>query len=228
MITKKNISQILLTTFLSAMVLHPLFSQESKFSDLENIQDEIENLYVKTYTIFEEHPNLTYEYVYEGDDLIGIEIYGVDDLRDKKRLEVYMMDIEELENKILNVTTRTGVYYVTETEPKPADGYEEFYEDLRTYIDYPDLTTFRNMEGTLYAKFVVNDHGEINNVIFTSNFDDKDNIQVQKMKEEAKEAILATSGDWTPAKVENVPVSQWVVLPVQFEVKERNYPFPAL
>jgi hypothetical protein len=205
----------------------PLIGQDSKFSDMEKIQDDIENLYVKTYKIFETYPNLTYEYVYNEDYLVEVRILGVDDIKARKRLEVYMMDIADLKDQIMNETNRLGIYYVTETEPRPKAGYEAFYDNMKAFIDYPEFTNIENMEGTLYAKFVVNGKGEVNDVLFTSNFEEKENIQVERMKQDTEEAILATSGDWDPATIEGIPVSQWVVLPVELDLQTTNYPFLA-
>ncbi len=222
--TKKIIASTLVLLMVSFILIHPTYSQTTKYSELEKIQDEIENLYIKTYTIFEKYPKITYKYINNGEQVEAVSIYGTTDEKAKKRLEVYLMDIADLENKIMNQRNRTGVFYVTETEPKPEDGIEAFHKDLRTFIEYPALSSpGNNVEGTLYAKFVVDSQGEIGDVIFTSNFEDKDNIQVVALKNETQKAIQATSGDWEPAKVAGVPVSEWVVLPVQFTLKEDYY-----
>ncbi|XOV91292.1 MAG: hypothetical protein ACFHWX_13880 [Bacteroidota bacterium] len=225
MITKKLIANTLLTGVFSFLLTLPLFAQESKYSDIEEIQDEIEDLYMKAYNIFENNPNVTYEYVYDGDDLQAVEITGVVGEQDKKRLEVYLMDIADLENKILNQANRVGIFYVTETDPHPKEGLEKFYHELQTQLKYPE-EGFKNLEGTLYAKFVVDDEGNINNVVFSSDFKGKDrnDIQVQEMKMETKKAIEASSGHWVPAKIDGIPVAEWVVLPVKFKIDNSNNP----
>ncbi|MEQ9221364.1 MAG: hypothetical protein RLO17_25140 [Cyclobacteriaceae bacterium] len=222
--TKQFIANTLAFTLFGLFLMQPAMSQSTDYSEMEEIQDEIENLYIKTYTIFEKHPYISYEYIHSGDQIDAVTIQGLSDEKAKKRLEVYLLDIAELENEILNRSNRTGVFYVTETEPRPKDGLDEFNQDLRSKIDYPKINGApENLEGTLFAKFVVNDEGEIGDVIFTSNFEDKDNIQVKMMKNQTEKAIQSTSGDWVPAKVGGIPVAEWVVLPVQFTVKEDYY-----
>ncbi len=222
--TKKIVRSTLVLSIFSFLLIQPALSQTMNYSELEQIQDEIEHLYAKTYTIFEAYPHVTYEYIHDGDHVDAVRIFGTTDEKAKKRLEVYLMDIAELENRILNKQNRTGVFYVTETEPKPEGGLEAFHEDLRTYIEYPAINTLhQTKEGTLYAKFVVDSQGEIGDVIFTSNFEDKDNVQVEALKKETEEAIQLTSGEWKPAEVAGVPVSEWVVIPVQFDLKEDYY-----
>ncbi len=222
--TKQFIANTLAFTLFCFFLSQPAMSQSTDYSEMEEIQDEIENLYIKTYTIFEKYPHISYEYIHSGDHIDAVTIQGISDEKAKKRLEVYLLDIAELENEILNRSNRTGVFYVTETEPRPKDGLEEFNKDLRSKIEYPEMNGApENLEGILFAKFVVNDEGEIGDVIFTSNFEDKDNIQVEMMKKQTEKAIQSTSGDWVPAKVAGIPVAEWVVLPVQFTVKEDYY-----
>ncbi len=208
---------------LSIILIYPAIGQDENYAKIERVQDEIEDLYVKTYTIFEAYPNLTYEYIYDEDEVTSVQIVGVPNVKDRKKLEVYMMDIADYEHEIFNQANRTGVYYVSEKEPKPIGGFDEFYSQIKQSINTSDIKTFQNYEGSIYAKFVVDDKGEIDNVILTSTFENKDSFVVEEMKKDTKEAILATSGSWKPATIGGIPVPQWMVLPVQFDEEENFY-----
>ena len=45
-------------------------------------------------------------------------------------------------------------------------------------------------------------------------------VKIMKdLKEEARQAVLATSGGWEPAMVNGKPVASWVVVPVIFKME---------
>lgn len=221
-------SNSILAAFVAAclLVTVPAMGQDKHrtFSEIEIVQDQIEAMYGNAYDIMEQHPNVTYEFTYgDAGELLSVEIQGVSDNQMRDKLEMYMLDIETLKNKIENLSNRIGTYYVTETSPKPQMGHLDFYKQLQANLSYPQEALDRGVEGVIYAKFVVNDEGKINRVFCTEDIDTIHDVALSKMMKETREAILASSGKWIPAKVGGVPVSQWVVIPVQFDLKKKYF-----
>ncbi|NJN25235.1 MAG: energy transducer TonB [Cyclobacteriaceae bacterium] len=196
---------------------------QSKYGEIENTQDKIEDLYLKVYTIVDDYPHMTHEYIYDGDKLTGVRIDGVDNKRAKDQLEIYLVDLENLKRNIYNQSNRFGIYYTTETEPKPKMGYRDFYSELQSNLSYPERAKDNNVEGTVFVKFVVDHNGEISFVKTAEDIEAPMDYIVDAMKEEAKEAVLATSGQWEPAKIGGVPVAEWMLIPVQFKLEDNSY-----
>jgi len=196
-----------------------VIAQDKSYDEIEKIQDRIESLYLEVYDIMEVYPEASYKYVYDDGVVSEVMISGIPVNEDKKRLEVHLIDIENLRESIEDVANRVGVYYAAETEPQPKVGYENFYDGLLNDIEYPDEAENSGIEGVVYVKFIVDSDGTIDNVMATENLETGVKWVLDEMKDEAKEAVKNTSGEWVPAKVAGYPVSHWVVLPVQFKIE---------
>lgn len=216
-----RLSTNLLAFSLLALFSIPAFAQVERndYQEIEKKQDRIENLYVEVYDILEEYPECTYTYVHEDGEVTEVTIDGIPDNRDKKQLEVYLIDLEELKSDIFNLTNRVGIYYVTETEPKPEMGYEDFYTALHSNLTYPSDAESNGVEGTVFVKFIVDHEGNVEHVFADEDIETSFDWVVSDLKKEAKKAIKATSGEWEPAEVGGVPVSQWVMIPVQYKLE---------
>jgi len=223
--TRKLITGLLSFLFVGLMVM-PLQAQKDQkksYEEIEKRQDDIEQMYMQIYGIIEEYPEATYDYMYDDGEVTAVVVENVPNANDKRQLELYLMDLEDMKKDIFNMTNRVGVYYVAETEPVPKDGYKSFYENLRGLVTYPEQAEDLGVEGTVYVKFVVNDKGDIANVIAAEDIKTDTEWVVESMVAEAKRAVEATSGDWIPAKIAGIPVSHWVVIPVQFKVDSPYY-----
>lgn len=198
-------------------------NNDKTFSEIEKSQDKIEDLYVEVYRIAEKYPEMTYSYVYEDGDATAVKIEGIDDNREKKQLEVYLLDIEDIKSDIYNRSNRTGVYYVAEEEPEPEAGYKTFYNTVQSNLGYPDEAENAGIEGTVFVKFIVNAEGEISAATAAEDLETSRSYLVDDMKKEAVEAVKATSGNWEPATVGGIPVSHYMVIPVQFKIEPPFY-----
>lgn len=191
----------------------------NKHSQLEQTQSEIENAQLEIYTIVERHPDFTYKYDLQNNTITAVKVEGVSDPKDAEKLEKQLLELAEMRQNIENQPTSEGIYFVTEEEPKPKDGYEKLYNELYSNIQYPEAAERAGVEGNVYVKFIVDHEGNVDNVTTISSTQPEEHFAIQEMEEVAKEAVKNTSGEWEPAKVGGVAVSQWVVLPVQFKVK---------
>lgn len=229
-----NIGRLGLTVFMGLIFVfltRAAFSQEKEngkiisYDLLEKTQDQIENLNVQVYKIKEKYPKATIEKIYQDGHVSKVIVTGVTDETDKKRLEVYVMDLENLRGRILNLKNRVGVYYVTETEPEPKMGFEQFYDKLYSHVTYPEVAKDLGVEGSVYVKFIIDEQGKVSHVTANEDIQSTYDEAIDALESEAIAAIKETSGDWIPAKVGGVPVSHWVVLPVQYRI-ETPYTLP--
>ena len=224
--TKKTY-RTLLALFMSFLIAMPLYAQKDKkdksYEQIEKTQDQIEDAYIQIYGIMENYPDALYEYDYENGELAGVTIHNIPDLNDRQALEMYLLDLRKMKEDIYNLSNRMGIYYAAEKEPAPKNGYQDFYENLRGLLDYPETAEDLGVEGTVYVKFIVNPDGEINNIFASENIETDSEWAVGSMKKEAMRAVQATSGNWVPGSIAGVPVSHWVVIPVQFKLDDLYY-----
>lgn len=186
--------------------------------ELGEAQMKKEQMLEEIYGIVMDYPQFTYEYEYgpEG-ELQDVEIEGVPDTEPHDELAVLLVDLHHLNKQLMNKPMPTGAFYVTEDEAEPKQGYEDFFNNLYSNLNYPEEAEDRGVEGTMYVKFIVNDDGNINNLQVDHDIETPYTQALEAMKESAKEAVQATSGNWEPATVNGEKVSEFVVVPVKFD-----------
>lgn len=194
--------------------------KDISYPQLEEKQSKIEELTLKIFDYYNDYPDFTYSYNYDNNgNLKSVTVEGVGDIGDKDQLKMYLKDLASLRDDIENMANRVNIYYVTETVPKPKDGYEEFYNDLYASIDYPERAVQNNIQGDVYVRFIVDDEGKILHTNAVHNIDSNNKYLVSEMVEEAKEAVKATSGEWIPGKVGDIAVTNWMMVPVEFKIE---------
>ncbi len=214
--------------FCLALLTGPLPAQDQSMKDksydeIEKTQDKIEKTYVDIYKIVDQYPAVRYDYTFENGELEAVTIDGMPANDDRDALEVYLMDLERMKKSIFNLSNRMGVYYAAETEPKPAQGYDKFYETLQGLIQYPDNARDLGIEGTIYLKFVVDRNGNVENIVASEKLGTESDWVVENMEKEAIRALKASAEKWIPASVAGVPVAHYVVIPVQFKLDDSYY-----
>lgn len=117
-----------------------------------------------------------------------------------------------------NVPTRTGIYYSVDKEAKPVDGHEHLYELLQSNLEYPEEAKKWGVEGNVYVQFVVKRNGQIGHIQATEDIESSRESFVEDLKNAAIKAVKATSGEWDPAYVNDIPVESLAVLPVEFRI----------
>ncbi len=171
------------------------------------------------------NPNLKYSYSLEpGGNIQSLGgnyrpvIEGIKDSLEIERLtlllEAWGTDrnrAREYENSIMKV----------EKKAVPEMGYEELYKKIKSNINYPDAAQSQGVEGTAFIQFDVIEGGEVRNVkVVDTDYDSKNPEIISKLNIQAKDAIMATSGDWVPAKQGSREVATTLEIPVTFEVKK--------
>lgn len=215
---------LILFAILFISTASPVQSQDQQMkSDLDTKQDEIQSLYIDTYGIIDQYPNVHYSYVYDNGKVTEVEVIGVPDPYQKHQLAAYLIKLEDLKSELVNLKDASGIYYLTESEPKPKEGYKTLYRNLHENLNYPETAEKYGVEGTVFVKFVVESNGEVKNIHSTNTIDTSYDRAKEELITEAKNAVKATSGNWEPAKVGNIPVDQWVYLPVKFDIENSIY-----
>jgi len=203
----------------TSLFISTLFLYALSFSPAVIAQENATDTYIKVYEVIENYPDFSYTYHYENDDLTDVIVKGIPDEQDKKSVETLLIDLKEQQIAMTDKTDDQGIYLYTQEEAEPEEGYEAFYDNLYANLTYPEDAESKGVEGNVYVKFVVNQNGEIKQAKAVENIETPYGVAVTKMKQEAVNAVESTSGKWEPATVNGVPVSEWVVLPVEFEFK---------
>jgi hypothetical protein len=215
----KKFVLILVASLFVFMVNSAQSQDKNAMNDLDKKQNDIQSLYISAYEIIDHYPNVHYAYSYNDGKVTEVKIEGIPDLKEKQKLASYLIQLEGIKSDLINLKDHDGIYYVTETEPEPKNGYRDLYRELQDNLEYPETAEEFGVEGTVFVKFIVESNGEIKHVKATNNIETTIEQAEEELVEEAKRAVLATAGQWEPAEVGNIPVDQWVILPVQFDLE---------
>jgi len=215
----KKFVLILVASLFVFMVNSAQSQDKNAMNDLDKKQNDIQSLYISAYEIIDHYPNVHYTYSYNDGKVTEVKIEGIPDLKEKQKLASYLIQLEGIKSDLINLKDHDGIYYVTETEPEPKNGYRDLYRELQDNLEYPETAEEFGVEGTVFVKFIVESNGEIKHVKATNNIETTIEQAEEELVEEAKRAVLATAGQWEPAEVGNIPVDQWVILPVQFDLE---------
>lgn len=217
-----KISNVFFLSFLICLTGSFAFAQE--YQNLEDLQDENMVYYTEIYRIVDDYPEFEYRYIYSDGEVEKVIVENVDDEMDRKKLEVLIYELKKNREAQKNIPTRTGVYYCVDEEAEPEEGFRTFYNNLYENLSYPEEAREWGAEGNVYVKFIVDSEGEIDFMKATEDIEASTDRYVKDLKEAAMEAVLATSGNWEPARVSGVPVASWAVIPVIFKIE----PYPQL
>ncbi len=193
-------------------------SQQRAGQDLEETQKQKEKKLEEIYGIVMDYPEFTYEYKFAPNgELKEVEILGVEDATAEEELAVLLVDLYDFNNTLMNQPAPGHAYYLTEDEAEPKQGYDDFFNELYSNLSYPEEAEDRGVEGTMYVKFIVTSEGEVDKLQVAHDIETPYPNAVEAMKESARKAVKATSGDWEPATVAGQKVSEYVVIPVNFD-----------
>jgi len=193
-------------------------SQQQTNQKLEKTQKEKEKKLEEIYGIVMDYPEFSYEYKFgPNGELQEVEILGVEDASAEEELAVLLVDLYDFNKQLMNQPAIGQTYYLTEDEAEPKQGYNDFYNELYSNLSYPEEAEERGVEGTMYVKFIVTSEGEVDKLQVAHDIETPYPNALEAMKESAKKAVEATSGDWEPATVAGQKVSEYVVIPVSFD-----------
>jgi TonB family protein len=227
----KNKTMKIYTTIIGFLIAGALTvtaqEKDMKYDKLETMQDEIETDLVGVYEIVADYPDFAYEYVYHDGHLDKVMVTGIDNPADKKEVSALIYSVRSAKDDMRNYCNRVGIYYAPEREAEPKVGYDEFRERIQKNLQYPDNAEDYGVEGTVYVKFVVGRDGEVDFVTADHAIDSPFEQRVDKLEQEAVEAVEEVDVEWEPAIADGDIVDSWAVVPVTFDFK-KNPVLPAL
>ncbi|HYW97352.1 MAG TPA: energy transducer TonB [Bacteroidales bacterium] len=194
--------------------------KDQPYHNIEELEDENEGLYNQIYDIVKLYPDFSYTYVYDNGKVTDVEVTGVDNPVDRKRLELLILDWKQNSAKILDVPNRTGVYYSVEDPAEPVMGYVNFHQKLLQNITYPDNVKDAGVGGMVFLKFIVDDEGNVRYLTASEKIKSPYVNLVKELKKQAIEAFKETDAKWKPATMDGVPVASYVVEPVYFNFEK--------
>jgi protein TonB len=120
------------------------------------------------------------------------------------------------------------VYTPVDTKPEPAKvfdfaeerpgypgGEAAMYDELRSYIVYPEMEKQNQIEGTVYVNFVVEADGSISNIAVSRGVDEGPGFNKAAMG-----AVSKLKQKFTPAKMNGNPVRLRMTIPVKFSLRQ--------
>lgn len=194
--------------------------KKNDFEKIEYLQSENMDYMRKIYKIVEDYPAFAYSYDLEDGELRSVSVTGVEDELDKKRLEVYLFDLQSNKNMLKNKPNQIGVFYSVDDKAMYEDGSQELQDELGRSLEYPENAEDWGVEGTIFVKFVVDENGEIPFATTSTNIDSSADMFVEDLEQQAIDAIKETSGEWEPARVDGVKVPSLAVAPVTFDFQK--------
>ncbi len=209
--------------FILGPVANTQDNQTSQYLIIEEMQEEYMKLIREVPRIAADYPEFQYQVIHDEDGKVeDVIVKGVDDKMDKKRLEVLIFDVAKVKERMTDLQVRAGIYYAPAQMAEPKIGWDNFYKDLYANMEYPEDAEEWGVSGNVFVEFVVDTEGEISNIIASA-----DNMQhvvierhVEDLENAAREAVLATSGDWEPGRLrDGTPVPSLVTVPVQFRLE---------
>jgi len=121
-----------------------------------------------------------------------------------------MMDQnEQSDNKITERLMQGEVFDVVEDMPVPNGGLEGWNQYLMDNLTYPEAAREEGVEGTVYASFVVNKNGAIQDVELLRGVDDR--------LDQAAVKVIRDSPAWQPGKQKGQEVNVKMRVPIRFK-----------
>ncbi len=219
----KTAFKLLFMLGLAAFIMLPAYGQREKtvesISELEEMEDINTDLLKQIHKVAQEYPEFSYKYTIEDGEIQDVVVTGVDNTVDRKRLEVSIFDLKSNKNMMKAKPNRIGVFYSVDEEPE-YQGEMELNRAIQSNLKYPEKAKNWGLEGTIFVKFVVDENGEIPYATTSSNIETSRENYLNDLREQAVEAVKATSGNWEPGKVEDVDVASMAVVPVTFDFEK--------
>lgn len=199
---------------------HMQNKQSMNDQNVKDMQSENEANLVEIYRLTEGYPEFSYEYVYDNGKLKKVTVQGIDDAMSSDKVASLIYSIRMNHDMMKNYCDAMGVYYSPDKDAKPTIGYEEFRNEIKDNLVYPEQPKDYGVEGTVYVKFVVDENGNIKNMRADEAIDSSYDYAVNKLKKAAIAAVEETDANWIPAMVDGEIVDSWVVVPVTFDFKK--------
>ena len=195
-----------------------------KEADAVEIAKRVERYKQEIDKIKKKNPDLKYTYMPASDgkikSLVGNYRTVIQGIKDSLEIERFALLLEAWVTDRNRLREYENIVVRAEREAAPVMGYEKLYEKIQSNIDYPFAAREQGVEGTAFVQFDINENGEVRNVeVVDTDYGSKNTAIISKLNRQAKEAIIATSGDWAPAQQGEQPVASTLEIPITFDFK---------
>jgi protein TonB len=106
--------------------------------------------------------------------------------------------------------TEDEIYNVVDESAQPVGGFTAFYEHLSKIMVYPEQARKTGIEGKVFVEFVVQKDGRLTDFKVLKGIGAGCDAEALK--------VIAQVGNWTPGKMNGIPVAQKLVMPVTFKL----------
>lgn len=127
--------------------------------------------------------------------------------------EEEIVEVVEVE-EIAYETKEEEIFTVVEKMPQFPGGEEEMYTYLAENISYPELAREENVQGTVYAQFVVEKDGLISNVDVLRGIGSGCDIETKR--------VILNMPKWEPGEQRGKKVRVKYTLPVRFKLADEK------
>lgn len=116
-------------------------------------------------------------------------------------------DVTELQGDI-TLVENTEPYFITDMMPEYPGGMDSLTSFLHQNIQYPEVDKKNKIEGTVYARFIIQKSGEIKNIEILRT--PSENMSKEVIR------VIEKMPEWIPGETNNRKVDVSFVLPVKF------------
>ncbi len=188
-------------------------------SEMEELQDQNMDYMEQIDKIIEDYPDFSYSYVMKDGKLADVEVTGVDNVIDMKKLEVVIFNLKSNKNLLKGEKNSIGVFYTVDKEARYKGGEDALENTIQDNLKYPEDAKNWGASGTIYVKFVIDANGNIPFASTSSNIKTSTPRYSKELEDQAVEAVKATSGKWIPGQIDGVNVASLAVVPIKFDLE---------
>ena len=180
--------------------------------------DGIENAKV-VYNMLDNHKGLAYDFS-NVTTVSGCQEVTVNGFANSSfdGLQIWLIKQQHSERNIV-LKNEADEYYIAERDVKPKIDVERLGKIMDANLKYPDFAAEIGEAGTVHVLFLIDEEGEIAKVVTDISEKYNSTNTCVAFREAAKRSVMATSGLWTPAKVNGKPVKKWMYVPVRFNLE---------
>lgn len=118
------------------------------------------------------------------------------------------------QNNNLNSTDKDEIVEFADQTPEFPGGYPAMEQFIQKHLKYPDSALDKNIQGTVFLKFLVHSDGRISNIKIIKDIGYGCGLEGKR--------VLESMPPWTPGKMNGKPVTTPIQIPIKFVIRN-NY-----
>lgn len=110
--------------------------------------------------------------------------------------------------------TSNEVFTTVEIMPEYPGGKDEMVKFLSKNIKYPRKEKRKNIQGTVYIKFFIDEYGDVQSIEIIRGIKDGGNLDKEALR------VIKKMPKWKPGTQNGKPVKVWYSLPIKFTLRQ--------